>query len=1086
MQDPNTHDYLATGGDSVTNTSGTNNIGTLTLLGAAGTQTVAGAVGTNAATGSLLAVNAGVTGGTSVFSGAIFAQTVNVSGAGVVDLNGGLTGTTLAYGVNTGTVALASGQNLSAGVTGTGAGNLTYAGGSQTQTGVINDSNLTVNAGVAGATTAFANNVTAATLALGAGTGTVTLSSGANLTAAVTGSAASTLSYLGGSQTQTGVINDSAMTINAGVAGATTSFANNVTAATLAFGAGTGTVSLANNANLTANVTATNAGTLTLAGASAITGTVGAVGNLVSTINAGAGTASVSGLVNATTLSFNGANTVSLNGVGTNHVGTVNFGSNAGTLSLADGANLTGNIDDTNTGTLTLVGTSTVTGNTGSGNNLTAVNAGANGKTDIFTGAIYATTVNVTGSGTVDINGGLFGSGTLAFGAGGGTVAVADAQNITGTVTTTANTSTLTLSGATTVSGTVGATGAGNNLLLIQAGANGKTDAFSGNVFASTTSVTGTGVVDFSGTATTNVNFAGDGTVNVASGKLLTGSLNSTGGTVGSGKGTVAFAGANSAVTTIGNTGILKDLTLSGSNTVVAASGAVLAADTMNLGNNTLTAATTFGMGTGGTQTLDSTVTSASVYGHVATTGHATVGTGTKVDLTLTAPTTTTTYTLVSGASGGAVGALGVGGLDINGTLDSGSARTVTIGLVTYSQVTTGTGAYELEIKATRNNVSTLGAGVTANDSSVDTALNTIGSSGDALLTTINGKVATAAGVSAAAVHTDLQSLTPTVDGSSEVAAENIVAQTQDITDGHLLALRDGDQSSGVAAGAAGNGVSMWAEGYGQHAKQDLTSGVNGYSSNTWGGAVGVDSSKILDKAIIGFALNYGQATANSDNANTTATNLGNYGLTLYGTYDLGQKMFVNGQAGYAYNTITTDRHNADLAGNTAHGSTSSDQFSAKVDAGRDYPQAGGLTLTPDVSAAYTYLNTAGYTETGAGGADNVVGSDSVNVFDLGVGATASWKFKAPDEASVKPSLHAGYAYDLVGDKVQTTSSFAGDPAATTFVTSGASPARSIFDLGAKVVYSTKANWDFSANYDFQGKQNYTSNTGEVRATAHF
>ncbi len=110
-----------------------------------------------------------------------------------------------------------------------------------------------------------------------------------------------------------------------------------------------------------------------------------------------------------------------------------------------------------------------------------------------------------------------------------------------------------------------------------------------------------------------------------------------------------------------------------------------------------------------------------------------------------------------------------------------------------------------------------------------------------------------------------------------------------------------------------------------------------------------------------------------------------------------------------------------------------------------------------------------------------------MNVLDLGFGGTASWKLKANVDGSViKPSLHAGYAYDAVGDKVQTSSSFAGDPAANIFTSTGASPARSIFDAGAKVIYTTTANWDFSANYDFQAKQSYTSHTGEVRATAHF
>ncbi len=295
--------------------------------------------------------------------------------------------------------------------------------------------------------------------------------------------------------------------------------------------------------------------------------------------------------------------------------------------------------------------------------------------------------------------------------------------------------------------------------------------------------------------------------------------------------------------------------------------------------------------------------------------------------------------------------------------------------------------------------------------------------------------------------------------------------------------LLEGTPLSGVAAGATSHGYSMWAEGYGQHAHQDLRDSVNGYSGNTWGGVVGADSTALLNKAIVGVAVNYGHSIVNSENANTTATDIGNYGINLYGTYDLGQKMFVNGQAGYAYNTIDTTRHNVALAGVNANGSTSSDEFDARADVGRDYPVSHGATLTPDVSADYTYLNTRGYTETGSG-ANLVVGSNSQNALNLGVGGTASWKLKS-DGNVVKPSLHAGYAYDVIGDKLQTTSSFTGAPGVN-FITNGASPQRSTFDLGAKVVYTTQANWDFSGIYDFQVKQGFTANTGEVRATAHF
>jgi uncharacterized protein with beta-barrel porin domain len=251
----------------------------------------------------------------------------------------------------------------------------------------------------------------------------------------------------------------------------------------------------------------------------------------------------------------------------------------------------------------------------------------------------------------------------------------------------------------------------------------------------------------------------------------------------------------------------------------------------------------------------------------------------------------------------------------------------------------------------------------------------------------------------------------------------------------------------------------------------------------------------LLDNATIGLAVNYGQSTVNSDNANTTATDLDNYGLNFYGTYDLGQRTFVSGQAGYAYNKITSDRHNSDLAGGAAQGRTNSDQYSAKLDLGRDYSAGGNeiadgwdlmpVTLTPDISAAYTYLNTAGYTETGA--APLVVSGNSQSFLNLGLGGTIAWKIKDANDASVlKPALHVGYAYEAVGDRIQTTSSFVGDPAATAFTATGASPARSTFDVGARVVYTTAASWDFSANYDFQAKQSYTSNSGELRATVHF
>src|ERR1019366_124191 len=108
-------------------------------------------------------------------------------------------------------------------------------------------------------------------------------------------------------------------------------------------------------------------------------------------------------------------------------------------------------------------------------------------------------------------------------------------------------------------------------------------------------------------------------------------------------------------------------------------------------------------------------------------------------------------------------------------------------------------------------------------------------------------------------------------------------------------------------------------------------------------------------------------------------------------------------------------------------------QYMAKIGAGRDFAQDRGLTLTPTVSAAYTHLSTKGYTETGAGGLDNVVSSNGLNGLKLGGGLHAGWNYKNTDGSTLKPAIHVGYAYDALNDRVSTTSSFTGDAAGTAF-----------------------------------------------------
>ena len=437
----------------------------------------------------------------------------------------------------------------------------------------------------------------------------------------------------------------------------------------------------------------------------------------------------------------------------------------------------------------------------------------------------------------------------------------------------------------------------------------------------------------------------------------------------------------------------------------------------------------------------------------------------------------TTTFTLASGTGAG-IGTLAAGKLTVNGITDT--TQTLTEGVMTYTQVAADTA--NLKILATRAAAASVGS--TTNNTAVGAALDTIAAGGGSVIQQIQGNLA--AQTTAAGVNNILGSLIPTVDGGSQASALEVTSEVEDITDTRMAALRANDGSTGVAAGATANGVSMWAQGYGQGASQDTRDSVAGYSDTTWGGAVGVDSTQLVNDGVLGFAVNYGKSTVDSKNLNTTNTDVDNYGATLYGTLGLGQRMFVDGQVGYGYNTINSTRHdvNGPGTGVSAYGTTHSDQYDAKLSLGRDYPVDYGTVLTPDVSASYTYLNTSGYTETGTG-ANLTVGSNSQSALDLGVGVKAAWKLKNEDGSLMKPVVHVGYAYDAIGDKIDTTANFVGSPSAA-FVTSGPSPERNKFNAGAGVTYMTTANWDMSANYNFQYRSDYQSHTGTLRLTSHF
>ncbi len=390
-------DHTATVNDAVnvtgtvTNTSGSDNIGTLTL---SGTTTVSGQVGTDP--DSLKVVNGGANGATATFSADVFAATLNVTGTGTIDLDGNFTGN-LDY-LADGTVTIATTKNLTGTVTtaaGDNTGTLTLEGTTTVsgQVGAGGAALKVVNGGANGTTATFSADVFAATLNVtGTGTvdldgnftgtldfdadGTATVATGMNLTGTVTtaaGDNTGTLTLEGTTTVsgQVGTDPDSLKVVNGGANGATATFSADVFAQTLNV-TGTGTVDLDGNftgtldfdADGTATIaagktvdTVTNssgaaAGTLTFEGTTTTGGTIGSILTAVQQlkdVNFNGGTASVGHDIGATTIDI-------ANGATVNYSASKAYDgdlTNAGTLDLST-FTLTGSGNGAGSGKFTL------------------------------------------------------------------------------------------------------------------------------------------------------------------------------------------------------------------------------------------------------------------------------------------------------------------------------------------------------------------------------------------------------------------------------------------------------------------------------------------------------------------------------------------------------------------------------------------------------------------------------------------------------------------------------------------------------------------------------------------------------------
>ena len=400
--------------------------------------------------------------------------------------------------------------------------------------------------------------------------------------------------------------------------------------------------------------------------------------------------------------------------------------------------------------------------------------------------------------------------------------------------------------------------------------------------------------------------------------------------------------------------------------------------------------------------------------------------------------------------------------------------------MVDGTGATTPTNSNDLFIRANRASASSLGFNQA--DTNTYNALQTFAdaNTSDPVMLRVLGNLNSTPTQGAA--QNILQSVEPTLNGSDFIGAQTLNNQTLNMAGEQLAMLHNGGET-GMAAGNNLKGLRIWGQMFDAEANQGEHEGIKGYSANSWGGAVGIDTRNINDKTILGLALSSGQTNANSKNANHTGTDVNSYQLTLYGDYAFTKDTFASSMLAYGWQNVDTTRYDiGGTGGPAAHGSFNTNEVAARTELGKNYLY-GSTLVTPSILANYLHYSPDSYTETGAGSMNLHIDRKDMDVLELGVGTKLSRTYQRADGV-LTPSIHGGWRYDVIGDHLNATNSFAaGGP---TFDTQGIQPGRSTLDMGASMKYVTNSNIELTANYEFQHKTDYTSNAGFVRAAYKF
>jgi uncharacterized protein with beta-barrel porin domain len=688
-------------------------------------------------------------------------------------------------------------------------------------------------------------------------------------------------------------------------------------------------------------------------------------------------------------------------------------------------------------------------------------------------GSPYASEAVGNAAGYMVLNGGAAWTLNVAAGSSVFTDNIAGPYNVSALDTNNANLTIANLLGSSTVYGIIG-----NTALFAQVNATGgvgTTVNFQGDVNTTAMGV-GAGTVAFNSGTLTNVaavTFTGDGTVNVAANTRVTGALTEAAGQTGTLNLYGAAAGVSQWTGAVGTAG-MRSVNVVGTGITSQITGAV---DTyaFDLGTNLLNISGNINL-RGLTNSINTTLSSATVYGHIIEVGGATTfAAATGVNVTI--PTGTyipvgTNFYIVDSVAGP--------GTSIVTVTPVGGTNPL------YSFTATPTLTGDLTIQIT-------GVPMQAAPSPATAALVTLPQTPEvlAILTPLNAltDVNEIADANAQLDPSPSSLAAPFVAFEGARGFQNLWLSRLNEC-GTFGSPKDKNSENSPEKNSSCNedrNQGWWIKGFGNWGSQDSRGGLTGYNAATLGTMVAYDV-PIGKETRAGVGFGYANTGIHGKKFDAR-TDVNSYRGTLYMGHELGA-WFINESFSFGWNEYDGKRRVAFTGvDKTAKADYDGQDYTGFLSAGYHFWGPKKIAITPIASLQYTNVHVGSYLEKGATSGVNLnADARNYNFFESGLGATVERAFTNRTGTYV-PEGHFKWFHEFSNPRMEQTATFeaGGDP----FVTQGVKASAETYNVGAGLkLLECNCGWrkfSVEAVYDFFWRSNgYKANQGTVRFTHRF